>query len=102
MKGTMKVVINTCFGGFSLSIEGQTEYLKTSGTQVDDDIREYWSGREIARNDAVLVKMIEANSALYSGSCATLEVIEIPDDVQWEVMEYDGREWIAEKHRRWS
>jgi hypothetical protein len=30
-----------------------------------------------------------------------LEVIEIPDDVQWEIGEYDGLEWVAEKHRVW-
>jgi hypothetical protein len=29
-------------------------------------------------------------------------VIEIPDDVEWEVEEYDGLEWVAEKHRTWS
>jgi hypothetical protein len=30
-----------------------------------------------------------------------IEVLEIPDDVDWIVCEYDGVEWIAEKHRTW-
>ena len=27
--------------------------------------------------------------------------VEIPDDVEWQIEEYDGSEWIAEKHRIW-
>ncbi len=33
---------------------------------------------------------------------AKLKVVEIPDDVDWEVENYDGIEWIAEKHRIWG
>jgi hypothetical protein len=28
-------------------------------------------------------------------------VIEIPDDVEWIIVDYDGMEHIAEKHRTW-
>jgi hypothetical protein len=31
-----------------------------------------------------------------------LKIVEIPDDVQWEIQEYDGWEHIAENHRTWS
>jgi len=31
-----------------------------------------------------------------------LKIIEIPEDVDWEVDEYDGLETIHEKHRSWS
>lgn len=27
---------------------------------------------------------------------------EVPDDVQWQIEEYDGREWVAETHRTWN
>jgi hypothetical protein len=37
-----------------------------------------------------------------SGSYAKLKVVEIPDDVVWTIMEYDGLEWVAEVHRTWS
>jgi hypothetical protein len=30
------------------------------------------------------------------------EVIEIPDDVEWQIEDYDGMEWVAEKHRTWG
>jgi hypothetical protein len=36
------------------------------------------------------------------GAFAELKVIEIPDGVEWQIDEYDGTEWIAEKHRTWS
>lgn len=37
-----------------------------------------------------------------SGGFASLKIVEIPDDVEWEICEYDGLEWVAEKHRKWS
>jgi hypothetical protein len=37
-----------------------------------------------------------------NGSYARLKVVEIPDDVEWTIKEYDGDEWIAEKHRTWN
>lgn len=36
------------------------------------------------------------------GKCAELKIIEIPDDIEWEIEEYDGWEHVAEKHRVWS
>jgi hypothetical protein len=37
-----------------------------------------------------------------NGRCAELKVVEIPDDVEWQIEEYDGLEWVAEKHRTWD
>jgi hypothetical protein len=28
--------------------------------------------------------------------------VDIPDDVKWQIEEYDGNEWIAESHRTWG
>ena len=33
-----------------------------------------------------------------------LKIVEIPDDVPedgWTIQDYDGKEWVAEKHRTW-
>ena len=27
--------------------------------------------------------------------------VSIPDDVEWQIEEYDGMEWVAEAHRTW-
>jgi len=29
------------------------------------------------------------------------KVVEIPDDIEFVIEEYDGIEWVAEKHRVW-
>ena len=54
------------------------------------------------RTDPVLIRVVEQMGGAADGSCAELKVIEIPDDVDWEICEYDGNEHIAEKHRTWS
>ena len=33
---------------------------------------------------------------------AKLKIIKIPNNVKWQIEEYDGSEWVAEKHRTWS
>jgi hypothetical protein len=33
---------------------------------------------------------------------AKLKVVEIPDDVNWELNQDDGREWISEIGRTWE
>jgi hypothetical protein len=37
-----------------------------------------------------------------SGRHAQLVIVEIPDDIEWEIDEYDGVESIHEKHRSWG
>jgi len=70
---------------------------------TDKDMTEdgYWYDRDIERHDPALVKMIEKIGKKSFGGCADLEVVEIPDDVEYEISEYDGNEHIAEKHRTW-
>jgi hypothetical protein len=58
--------------------------------------------KNIERNDPVLVQVVEELGKEANGNYAKLEIIEIPDDVDWEIDEYDGMEHIAEKHRTWS
>ena len=36
------------------------------------------------------------------GCCSRLKVVEIPDGIEWQIEEYDGKEWVAETHRTWS
>lgn len=92
----MKVVINTCYGGFGLSDEAMQEYKNRKG--ITEDI---YQG-DIERNDPDLVRIVEKMGDAAAGSFAELKVVDIPDDVDWEIEEYDGREWIAETHRTWS
>ena len=94
----MKVVINTCYGGFGLSVEALKEY-KQKANITDPDFCYY----DIDRTCPILIEMVERMmSDTLNNSFSDLKVVEIPDDVEWQLEEYDGAEWIAEKHRTWS
>lgn len=120
----MKVVINACFGGFSISKEaaelmaelghqGATEALSEyKNRDMDDSYERIYSDRgltrpfygrfDMNRHDAQLVAAVEALGENADGFCASLKVVEIPDDVQYVIEEYDGNEHVAEVHRTWS
>jgi hypothetical protein len=93
----MKIVINSCHGGFGLSDKGVKEYKKRAG--ITDPNFYYW---DIPRDCPHLVAMIEEQGTAINGDYSSLKVVEIPDDVEWQIEEYDGLEWVAEKHRTWS
>lgn len=61
-----------------------------------------WSERDIERNDSILIQVIEQLGEKVNTKYSELKIVEIPDDVEWQIDEYDGLEWVAEKHRIWS
>lgn len=65
----------------------------------DDDV--YFSSRDIPRDDPDLIAVIEELGTEASGTCATLAITEIPDDINWLIDEYDGYEHVEEAHRTW-
>ncbi len=58
--------------------------------------------QDLKRDDPDLVAIVEELGEKASGRFAKLAVVEIPDDVEWGIEEYDGVEWVAEDHRTWS
>jgi len=56
----------------------------------------------IERNDSLLIQVIEELGEDADGAHAQLKIIDIPDDVEWHIEEYDGFEHIAENHRTWG
>lgn len=116
-----KVVINRCYGGFSLSEEAVKHILVSKGytnieSTYEHDYPEFKAispdgsvgffnefSFETFRDDVDLVNAIETLTSVgASGDCAELKVVEIPDDVSWCISEYDGMECVAEQHRTWS
>jgi hypothetical protein len=89
-----QIVINQCFGGYSLSSKAY-EYLGIEWGKY---------GLEFAndRSNPQLVKCVLALGHEASGYLSDLKVVEVPDGVEWEIEEYDGNEHVAEKHRTWS
>lgn len=97
LKGIQYVVINSCYGGFGLSGLAENAYKQMAG--ITDPS---WYGREIPRDDPYLVKIVRDMGTAANGDHADLKIVEVPGDVEWEIAEYDGNEWVAEKHRTWS
>lgn len=61
----------------------------------------YFSDRRIDRDDSALVDVVRELGEDADGEFAELEIVEIPDDVDWFIDEYDGVETIRERHRSW-
>jgi hypothetical protein len=87
-----KIVINTCYGGFNISEEA-IKHLNYDGPI---------SAWDIPRDDARLIATVEELGHLANGQYAELKIVEIPDDVDWQIIEDYGVEHIAEKHRTWD
>lgn len=52
--------------------------------------------------DPHLVETFEALGAAANGRFSQLCLIDIPNDVNWQIEQYDGLEWVAEVHRTWG
>lgn len=53
------------------------------------------------RDDPILIQVVEQLKEKSSGSYSKLKIVEIPDDVEYEIRDYDGWESIHEVHRSW-
>jgi len=92
-----KIVINTCYGGFGLSEESLEDYKKRKN--ITDENFYHW---DIPRDCPDLVAMVEEGGTDVDGIYSELKVVNVPDDVNWFIHEYDGMEHVAERHRTWS
>jgi hypothetical protein len=92
----IKVVINKYFGGFGLSDEAEELYKERKGITDPN-----WWYNDILRDDPILVQIVEEMGDKADGKFAALKVVEVPDDADWYIEEYDGSEWVAERHRTW-
>ena len=89
----MKVVVNRCYGAYSLSEAAYAELGLP------------WDGYGFAfcddRTNPALVAVVEKLGQAASGKLSDLEVIEVPDDLAYDIEDYDGIETIHETHRSW-
>lgn len=91
----MKIVINAAYGGFKLSKEAY-EFLGIPWDKFGYEYNDYDK-----RTDSKLIECVETLGAKASGDYAKLKVVEVPDDVEWKITDYDGWETVEEVHRRW-
>lgn len=118
----MKVAINKCYGGFVLSNAaherlialGVPHYAKWDEIPKNEEpyVVDYNGFGEdkyasnfrdyTKRNHPLLIQAIEElGEDKSSGMFGEIRVIEIPDDIEFEIDDYDGIESIHEKHRSW-
>ncbi len=89
-----EVVINSCFGGFSLSKKAVELLSKLTGIEPD----EY---RNIPRDDKYLVAVVKALGKEANGNCADLQIVDLEKGTKWYIREYDGIESIEFKQQMW-
>ena len=83
-----KIVITDTWDGFYLSNQQAERYRELGG--------DFNHSSNIARDCPLLVKVVTS----FPGH--GLKVVDVPDDVDWVICDYDGREWVAERHQTWS
>ena len=118
LKGIREIVINSSHGGFGLSYDAELLYLKlamidytTQDRESRNDTERFglrlivdggeWTSTNLKRDDPVLVSVVKRLGKKANGQYAELKIVKIPASVAWEIMDYDGREWVAEAHQRW-
>ena len=70
---------------------------------ANNELNEYsFNSKDIKRDDKDLVKVVEKLQNNSNTMCSDLKIVEIPEDIEWQIEEYDGNEWISEKHRTWA
>ena len=92
-----KIVINVCHGGFMLSAAAESKYRELAG--ITDPI---FYSRHIPRDDEHLIAVVELMGIEANNRFSELKIVDVPDDVNWCIEEYDGKEWVAERHRTWE
>lgn len=98
--------------------DGKNEYSKCNASDADDlftsvstkdlgDTAEkipdeyYFYDGDIGRTDPALIQTINELQDSASGRFGNIQIVEIPDDINWTISEYDGIETVEEVHRSW-
>lgn len=114
----MEIVVNRCFGGFGVSRKAVEFMAEKGNEQAKAELDKILSGEggsyfdsyygyskkfssEYNRTDPDLISAVKTLKGEANSRFSELEVIEIPDDIEWEIDNYDGMETIHEQHRSW-
>ena len=90
----MKILLNKCYGGFSISKNAVVDV--GLGDKYEDAIFDWVHDDDLRYNEDIIKLYEEKGSAYISGSFARLELVEIPDEAtDYKFYEYDGREWVV-------
>ena len=96
----LKIVYNTCYGGFRLSEEGLNLYNKkcqAHNLPMMDFGRYGPDGGDFERHDPLLVEVVEELGSKANGKHSELKIVKIPEIFRecYKIRDYDGQEWIG-------
>ena len=94
----MKLVINVCEGCFGLSDTAHT-LLEAKGYFYRKN--NFWYGYS-ARSNPDLVSVVEKLGPEANGAEAELKVVDITDNICWEILDDLGKETVREVGGVWS
>ena len=60
-----------------------------------------WDEGDLKRDDPDLVNAVEELGEQANTAFSKLKVVEIPNNVEWEICDYNGMESVHEGHRSW-
>jgi hypothetical protein len=75
-----------------------TQPLTSDGKYIEDS---YWGEYSLERSDPILIEVIKELGDKANGWAAKLQIVEIPDGIDWYMDDYDGIESIHENHQSW-
>ncbi|MPZ19538.1 MAG: hypothetical protein GEV06_16700 [Luteitalea sp.] len=84
----MKVVYNSCYGRFGLSVEGMRRYAEIKGVEPDD------CDYGIPRDDPALAQVVEELGTAANASSARLAIEDVPVGTKWKIDKDDGFESV--------
>lgn len=115
----VKVAINATFGAFTIKKHVAEWMAERENKRAIAELKEHegreWYGfghsdeftngwaDEESRIDPDLIAAIEHfGESINDPPSTIIKIVEIPDDVDWYIHNYDGWESIHEVHREWS
>lgn len=91
----MKVVVNRAFGAFKIP-EKLVKPLGWFGEYFKGNSDNIYAERTAPDLIEALEEMVRNGEKIWP-----LEIVEIPDGIEWYIEDYDGKETIHEEHRVW-
>lgn len=101
-EGTVKIMFNNCFGGFSLSDQAVAMYKAKKG--IPDHEALAYASDEFPRHDEDMIAIVEALGPEASGQCSEIRIAKIPAKFlsYYYISEYDGSESVSVDHKQYK
>jgi hypothetical protein len=111
---TTEIVLNGCYGGFSLSVEAYNVLVNEKGYDEREIVTDSFypdneffniesEDYEAYRTHPDLIEVVKKLGRMANGDLSSLRIVEIPDEVVekgYHINDYDGIETVHEYH--WS